>query len=208
MNKKIFPLTAILLSTIMFACSGPLEREVLVFFNGDAEISQNKITNKTSMLFNSKEMDMTGFKNMDKIEVEKDGQKISIPFPKEKGFYILNLSADTIYGGRKSLKPIVIDSANVAQAKGLVDSLQTVLDGKSTSSVQIFPDELLKVSDNPKNVRAFAPYKELYGAIEGTDDGSEPEIFKFNAREEVIFEQKNYQNIYEPIELKNSKSKK
>ncbi len=192
----------------LFSCSQPVERKVMVFFNGELKVFQQQLTNKTTTIFNSDEFDLSGFKNVKEIEVDKDGKTYNVPIPQEQGYYVLNLSSDTIYGGRKPLSPVVIDSANVAHAKGLVDSLQNLLDGKSTfadkNTYRILPDQLVKISDKPQNVRAFPPYKDLYGAIEGTEDGSEPEIFKFNATEEVLFEMENYKNIYTPVELKNS----
>ena len=203
--KHISILLLCSIALAFFSCSQPVERDILLFYNGDVDIMQNKITNKTNMLFHSTQFDITGFKNTNALEIEKDGKKFTIPIPKETGFYVVNLSNDTIYGSKKSLQPPVIDSADVEKAKYLVDSLQNLLKNNSASSIILLPNNVKKISSNPKNVRAFPPYKEMYGKIESTDDGSMPEIYKVNAKEDVLFELQNYKNIYEPIELKNTK---
>lgn len=183
----------------------------MVFYDGDLEVFQNQLTNNTNIIFHSQEIDLTGFKSAEEVAITKDGNKYSIPLPKEAGYYVLNISNDTIYGGRKPLTETKIDSADVAHAKRLVDSLQSLLDekvsGKKDNSYVIYPEQLVKISDKPLHVRAFPPYKPLYGSIEGPEDGSDPEVYKFNAREEVLFEQENYKNIYTPVELKNSNRK-
>ena len=211
MKKQILSLKNLLYLTgllFLISCNQPLERKVMVFFDGDLEVFQNQLTNNTNIIFHSQEIDLTGFKSAEAIEITKDGNKYSIPLPEEAGYYVLNISNDTIYGGRKPLTETKIDSADVAHAKSLVDSLQSLLDekvsGKKDNSYVIYPEQLVKISDKPLYVRAFPPYKPLFGSIEGPEDGSDPEVYKFNAREEVVFEQENYRNIYTPIELKNT----
>ena len=196
--------------TIFFliSCNEPLERKLMVFYDGELEVFQNQLTNNTNILFHSKEIDLTGFKNVEAIEITKDGNKYTIPFPKEVGYYVLNISNDTIYGGRKPITETRIDSTDVAHVKSLVDSLQSLLDekvsGKKNNNYVIYPEQLVQISDKPLYVRAFPPYKPLFGSIEGPEDGSEPEVYKFNAREEVLFEQESYRNIYTLIELQNN----
>lgn len=208
--KNIFLLGMAAIWTI--SCNSRLDRKVMLFYNGEASISQNKITNKTNQLFSSKEFDISGFKSVNEIEIEKDGRKYNIAIPKEKGYYVLNISIDTIYGSLKPFSPLIIDSANTGQARALVDSLQQMLEGKNISkenrNYRILPNELTLISPNVANARVFPPYKEMYGTVEGPEDGSAPEIYKFNAAEEVRFELNNYYNIYEPADLGKPEKKK
>ncbi len=208
LKNTLFVFVAIL----AISCSKSINRKVMLFYNGDANISQYKIVNKTNQLFSSKEFDISGFAYADQIEIDKDGKKYTIPIPKQTGYYVLNISTDTVYGSLKPSRPLVIDSANTAQAKALADSLQQLLEGKNISAAnynyRVLPNELILVSANVEGVRLFPPYKEMYGTVEGPADGSAPEIYKFNATEEVKFELANYRNIYEPVILKRKPAKK
>lgn len=192
--------------TLLASCSDKLDRKVMLLYNGEATVTQNLVTNKTNPLFNSTEFDLSNLKNIEKIDIEKDGKKYSIAIPKEPGYYVLNISADTIYGARKPLITPPIDSANKESVKIMVDSIESMLQGENISikksNFRILPEQLALISPNTNDVRAFAPYKSLGGSIEATESGKEPEIYKFNATEEMLFELKNYKQIIEPVKTK------
>lgn len=184
MIKNIF--IALVTAGLFSACASEVQKKVLIMGKGDLQVNGNKVTMLKGSGYAEKEVLLTD-KTATEFTVETEAGTQTINIPADKGYYVLNLKADTIAGSLQVFGKDLSNSTVITQEelKVKIDSIANLTMGKNINgktNFMIIPNQVLKISDNT-SARVFGPYNKIPSQLEVGPDNKEPEIYKFYTNE-------------------------
>jgi len=177
----IFPLM------ILASCGGGNNRKLLIIANGAISIGRGSITvGDTTNGSANKEIDVT----QSNFTVNNNGVKTTLTIPADAGFYLYNISGDTLYGselvaGRDYNLGHGLD---LDEQKAMIDSVKQVLTGANISAANknylITNGQIVKLNDDVMHTQVFPPFNPPTD-IKQASDGKPSTLFKFYAKDEL-----------------------
>ncbi|WP_018616132.1 hypothetical protein [Segetibacter koreensis] len=180
---------ALITITALFACNGEANKKVLIMGRGSITANGNDVTMKEGSGYAEETVEVNGDKPVTWNVTTPTG-KNTINIPADKGFYILNLRADTIVGSQQILGTDISNSRTITQEelKKKIDSLTKLTTGANITpgshNYMILPNQSKKISDNT-GARVFGPFTKIPGTLEADKSGKAPEIYKFYTNSEM-----------------------
>ena len=178
--KQLFAI--LFISIFLVSCGKGLERKVMVMGRGEIKVNGTNVTVTDGAGHAEETIVLQG--DATELSVETATGKTSIKVPGEEGFYILNLKKDTIVGSQQLLGADLSRKGVMTQEelKATIDSLEQLTTGANIKeggrSVIIYPNQIKKITSNSA-ANLYGPFNGIPAEIEPTEDGKEPEIFKF-----------------------------
>jgi hypothetical protein len=200
-------------AVVVLASCGKTEagKKVLIISRGDITANANNITIKGTTGSAEKLIEITDDK-IAELNVDGPNGKSSIKLPGEKGYYILNLRADSLVGSEQKIGTDISSSRTISQEeiKLKIDSLTKLTQGANVTAGANFlvaPNEIKKISSNA-NARVFGPFVKIPGKIDAAPGGGTPEIYKFYTTNEMREQIKKFEAMTQSAPEPDAKPKK
>jgi hypothetical protein len=155
---------------------------------GKLTATENKITVKDGAGHEEKVLTPAGDEPITyDVETASGSSKVNIPA--DKGYYLLNLKADTLVGSLQQIGTDISSSRTITQEelKVKIDSLTRLTRGENVTAGKTFmvlPGQLLKITSN-NEANVYGPYKLIPGELSKDKNGNMPEIYKFYTNTEM-----------------------
>lgn len=184
-----FQVAALCAIVALSACNSPVTKKVLIFGKGGITANGNDITMKDGSGSVEETVELRGEEGAT-WNVQTPSGKTSIEIPKEPGFYVLNLKADTLVGSQQIIGKDISSNRTITQEelKVKIDSLTKLTTGANVSSTAhtffITPNKLEKISENVE-AKVFGPFNKIPATLEANKDGKAPELYKLYTNKEM-----------------------